>query len=160
MPHIWLLQKEVEGLSVQQGISTIVGSLKHCTVLKLNSDEVPVVSELAVGEVLGNQDFVNRITEAFDLDLVIITDGAKGCYIFKEGALHHSKGEQVAVKDTIGAGDAFCAAFMFVYCQGGGVKEAASIANRIGGFVASQAGAIPKYTQVIKDLINPYLPRG
>ena len=57
------------------------------------------------------------------------------------------------MKDAIGAGDAFSAAFMYKYFQAGDAMLAATVANKVGGYVASQEGAIPDYPNDLKQLL-------
>ncbi|MFM9074865.1 MAG: PfkB family carbohydrate kinase, partial [Bacteroidota bacterium] len=49
-----------------------------------------------------------------------------------------------------GAGDSFSAAFVTVLLRSGAILEAAAFANQVGGFVASQRGAIPDYPEELK----------
>jgi fructokinase len=50
------------------------------------------------------------------------------------------------VVDTVGAGDAFAAAFMHGLSRRWPAAEIASFANRVGALVASRHGAIPDWT--------------
>jgi len=52
----------------------------------------------------------------------------------------------VRVADTVGAGDAFAAAFLHGLWQGWNPSQVADFANRVGALVASRTGAIPMWT--------------
>ncbi|MFM7194270.1 MAG: PfkB family carbohydrate kinase, partial [Bacteroidota bacterium] len=62
----------------------------------------------------------------------------------------HVPGRTVIVADAVGAGDSFSAAFVTVLLRSGAILEAAAFANQVGGFVASQRGAIPDYPEELK----------
>lgn len=130
-------------------------SMGHCTMLKVNDEEVAVIGEL-LG--FGKQDasgFGQEITSRYpNIQTVIVTAGGEGCYIFANKSLTHIPSSPVKVADTVGAGDSFSAAFVVVYSQTGDVVKAATIANKVGGFVASQHGPIPAYTDEIKTLFK------
>jgi len=131
-------------------------SLGHATVAKLNEDEVIEVGQILFGQRLSQADFVPKLLGAFpQLEHVILTAGGDGCYVFKDHTLLHVKSEPIHVVDTIGAGDSFSAAFMYSFFKSGDVLKSAEIGNRVGGFVASSAGAIPKYSETILELLKP-----
>lgn len=133
----------------------IKNSLSVCTVVKLNTDEVPVVSEMLVGEKLSVADFGKCIKQIYPaIKVVIITAGDKGCYFYSENKLTRVSGVPVRVADAVGAGDAFSAAFMHMFMRNGDPEAAASIANRVGAFVASCKGAIPEYDAEIKKILD------
>lgn len=79
------------------------------------------------------------------LKVVIVTKGADGCEVFlRDGTSFSSPAEPAgSVVDTVGAGDAFSAAFLSAYLRGATPRDAAHAGNVRGGFVASRAGAIP-----------------
>jgi len=52
----------------------------------------------------------------------------------------------IEVADTVGAGDAFAAAFVHGLGQGWGAAQIGDFANRVGALVASRHGAIPDWT--------------
>ncbi|WP_421896679.1 PfkB family carbohydrate kinase [Marinoscillum sp.] len=47
----------------------------------------------------------------------------------------------------VGAGDAFCAAFLNTYLSTKDPRKSARIGNLVGGFVVSESGAIPIYPE-------------
>lgn len=129
-------------------------SLGYATILKLNVAELPIMSELVFEEVLSNEDFCKRLTEKFAIRIIIITAAEKGCYIYTNQHLSHVSGIKVEVADAVGAGDAFSAAFVSHYFKTKNAIKAASVANKIGAFVASKKGAIPPYSDEIKKMLK------
>lgn len=129
-------------------------SLGYATILKLNVSELPIMSNLVFDETLSNEEFCNRITERYTIRIIIITAAEEGCYIYTNKHLSHVSGIKVDVADAVGAGDAFSAAFMFQYAKTKNAIKAASVANKIGAYVASKKGAIPPYSDEIKKLLK------
>lgn len=130
-------------------------SLAHASMLKLNHEEVPVVSSLIAGKALDIPAFCTWITRQFpDIKLVIVTAAEKGCYVSYENRFITVPGVPVTVLDAIGAGDSFSAAFLHAFVRTGNPELAGRIANSVGAFVATQRGAIPAYTREIRKLIN------
>jgi sugar/nucleoside kinase (ribokinase family) len=86
---------------------------------------------------------------------VVITLGERGCYYRdtplltkggKDGGTTiavcgYARGFPVAVKDTVGAGDAHCGALIAARKQGKSLGEACEIANRVGAAVVGISGA-------------------
>jgi fructokinase len=135
--------------------SIIRESLKRCTLFKLNADEVPVISQILVGQVLTHQEFCLCVTELFsNVETIIITASEKGCYIFDRGNFTYVSGVPVNVIDAVGAGDAFSAAFMHSFYYTCNAVSAAAIANHIGAYVATKSGAVPEYSSTIRELLK------
>jgi fructokinase len=124
-------------------------SLSHTDILKLNDDEVGVLGPLLFDKSLSETAFSARASEAYALEIVLITRGAKGCGLYYDGALTDVPGEAVTIADTVGAGDAFSAAFLHKYLNDADPITAAQTANHLGAYVASQRGAIPEYGEEI-----------
>ena len=129
-------------------------SLRHCSMLKLNDEEVKVLSQLLYQQELSMEGFSRKTVAAYGIALVIITAGAEGCYLFEEGQLHFVPGQAVVVADTVGAGDAFSAAFVYKYLGGASALEAAKVATKLGAYVASCRGPIPAYTPEIREALG------
>ena len=53
--------------------------------------------------------------------------------------------------DTVGAGDAFSAGFLYACLSGYGVSKAASIACILGTYVASKPGSVPEYSKELME---------
>jgi fructokinase len=132
----------------------ILESLQHCTILKLNDEEVEVLSQLLYQQELGIEEFAKRVAREHGIDVVVITAGAEGCYVLEDEAFSFVKGYPAKVVDTVGAGDSFSAAFVYHYFRTNDPVYAADIANRLGAFVASSRGPLPPYTPEIRRLLE------
>lgn len=129
-------------------------SVGLCTILKLNDEEVDVLGEMLFKKRMEPEDFARAVEEEYEVETIIITAGAKGCYVFEGGDFSFVKGYPAQVQDTVGAGDAFSAAFMYHYFHTQDALQAADVANRLGAYVASSRGPIPEYTDEIREMLK------
>lgn len=135
----------------------IRNSLDACTIFKLNNEEVRVISHILSGSDLSNQEFCKYIKTHYPtIRIIIITAAENGCFIY-ESELKYIPGTPVKVCDAVGSGDAFSASFMHVYATSGQAVIAARIANQVGAFVATQAGAIPEYSSEVRSLLKTHV---
>ncbi|QDV48552.1 carbohydrate kinase family protein [Gimesia fumaroli] len=118
-------------------------SLSAAKIVKLNQDEVQVLSELLAISAEDLQIFAQHLQQVYGVDAVCITRGSEGCLIYADNQQYEIPGSPVEVADAVGAGDAFTAALISRRLLGWGWEQAALFANRVGGLVASQAGAMP-----------------
>ncbi|MCA9008024.1 MAG: hypothetical protein KDA70_22325, partial [Planctomycetaceae bacterium] len=123
--------------------SWIERSLTAAKMVKLNQDEVEKLSKVLGLSADNLKQFANQVQEEYGLEAVCITRGADGCLIFADHQEFDIPGSPVEVADAVGAGDAFTAALISRRLLGWGWEQAALFANRVGGLVASQAGAMP-----------------
>jgi len=115
-------------------------SLRMADILKLNSDELAVVSKLF--SLRGADiELLRTLLEKFSLQLVALTAGEKGSILLshKEKSLH--SGYSVPVVDTVGAGDAFTAALVQGLLSGLELDEINDFANRLASLVCTKKGA-------------------
>lgn len=132
----------------------IKDSLAFATILKLSDEEVPLVAEMIYGEEMDIAAFCKKTSADYHQEIIIVTAGGAGCYIYHNSHLHHIPTEKIVVVDTVGAGDSFSAAFLATFFKKGDPVLAASVANQVGAFVASSAGPIPVYSDKIKKLLE------
>ncbi len=116
--------------------------LAAATHLKINDDELRVLADIADlrGDAAAS---CRQLARDFDIQSVCVTKGAAGCAVYAGGAEWHVPGIEVKVADTVGAGDAFAAAFAAELLAGRDPGAAARFANVIGALVASKPGATP-----------------
>ncbi|HKW26739.1 MAG TPA: carbohydrate kinase [Terriglobales bacterium] len=118
-------------------------SVAMADVIKLNHDELPVLTRLLGIPFSSERSTAEALLHAFKAKLVCVTRGSCGSLLVgKEGAAEHP-GFRVAVADTVGAGDAFTATLVYHCLRGAELKEMSEAANRVGAWVASQVGATP-----------------
>lgn len=118
-------------------------SMKLATILKLNHDEFPILMRVLGLEDRGMENSARTLLSSFALKLVSITRGQGGSLLVAENGCSQHPGFKVKVADTIGAGDAFTAALVHAYLGGESLTEMNERANRVGAWVATQAGGMP-----------------
>ncbi|MBN8217599.1 MAG: carbohydrate kinase [Spirochaetes bacterium] len=132
---------------------TLEASLASATFLKLNGDEVGVLSRLLFGLPVAHAEFCRLARDRYGIDLVIVTLGAQGALVADAEGVRQAPGDPVKVVDAVGAGDAFSAAFLQGQLSGMDPLSAVSRANRLGAYVAGQRGAVPEYDRrILEDL--------
>ena len=131
-------------------------SLNRCNVLKLNDEEISLVSSiLDLGDVpaptdeepLQLTDFEDQcrdIMRIYDLQMIILTCGTNGSYVFHADGVSFQPTPKVKVADTVGAGDSFTGSFVACILNGKPIAEAHKTAVQVSAFVCSQNGAMPK----------------
>jgi fructokinase len=119
--------------------------LQSADVVKLNEEELQRVHEFS-GLPLNVEAFCREGSARFGWQAVGVTLGDRGCAVLAGGHYVEAAVHPVEVVDTVGAGDAFAAAFMHGLSQNWPAAEIACFANRIGALVASRHGAIPDWT--------------
>lgn len=133
-------------------------SLKAARVVKLNQDEVQVLSGLLNVDGSDLPQFANQLQTDYGVEAVCITRGSEGCLIYSENQNYDIPGTPVEVADAVGAGDAFTAALISRRLLGWPWEQAALFANRVGGLVASKSGAMPilhaEFEQLSQEIKN------
>jgi fructokinase len=118
-------------------------SMKLANIVKLNHDELPRVMHLFGLEHRDEQDSAQRLLLSYDLELICVTRGNAGSLLLSRNECSEHAGFKVKVADTVGAGDAFTAALVHGYLRAIPLGQINETANRVGAWVASQAGATP-----------------
>lgn len=116
------------------------------SIIKLNEMEAEILFRLS--ECSGSysvESFCRFWSSVYGTDLICVTLGRYGCAIWSEGILREFPGFSVQVADTVGAGDAFSAAFLSAFQLGWPLERVASFANALGAIVASRPGATPAW---------------
>ena len=121
--------------------------LAQATVVKLNDEEVPAVDQMCGGSHQTLEEFCRDYASRLGWEAVCVTRGAEGCAVLLGEEFAEASGYGVRVVDTVGAGDAFAAAFLHGLGKGWPVARVADFANRVGALIASRPGAVPPWTR-------------
>jgi fructokinase len=111
-------------------------------ILKINDEEIRVVANmfsLGADDVTASRALIDR----YSLDMVILTKGEGGSMVITDKEVIEHPAEKVDVIDTVGAGDAFTAAFVVSCLNGDSLAEAQRKASETAAFVCSRKGAMP-----------------
>ena len=122
---------------------TLCNSIERCNVLKINDEELVVVSRLFGYPGIDLQDKCWILLGKYNLKMLILTCGINGSYVFTPGNVSFMPTPKVEVADTVGAGDSFTAAFIASILKGEPVAEAHRKAVDVSAYVCTQNGAMP-----------------
>jgi len=98
------------------------------------------------GEQASIRHFCERWCDQFKCRTICVTLGERGCVIYHDRVFTAAPAVKVEVVDTIGAGDAFAAAFVHGLGEGWGMERCATFANAVAALKASRHGAIPEWS--------------
>lgn len=121
----------------------VAESLKRCNILKINDEELILVSRMFGYPGIDLQDKCWILLGKYNLKMLILTCGINGSYVFTPGHVSFQPTPQVEVADTVGAGDSFTAAFIASILKGKSVTEAHRLAVQTSAYVCTQNGAMP-----------------
>jgi fructokinase len=121
-------------------------SMQLASAVKLNDSELPIVAR-ALGMASNDSDAqAQQLVARFDLNWLALTRGERGTVVFADKRKYVGTQFQFPPAknaDTVGAGDA-CGAGLVVGCLlGWPMQQTVDLANRLGAYLASQAGATP-----------------
>lgn len=128
---------------------TITESIRRCNILKINDEELVIVSRLFGYPDMGQEECCRHMLEAFGLKMLILTCGATGSYVFTPGEVSFMKTPCVEVADTVGAGDSFTGSFVASILKGKSVRQAHELAVKVSAYVCTQQGAMPQTAGII-----------
>lgn len=118
-------------------------SLRLCNVLKINDEEL-----VTIGRMFGypGLDMSNKcwlLLGKYNLDVLVLTCGINGSYVFTRGEMSFQTTPKVKVADTVGAGDSFTGSFCAALINGMPIAEAHKLAVDVSAYVCTQNGAMP-----------------
>jgi len=120
--------------------------MSRATIVKLNHEEVEAIAQMFDTRHGSLEEFCRSYSDLYKWAGVCVTRGSLGCAVLMDGKYIEAPGYPVQVLDTVGAGDAFAAAFLHGLTKGWPTPAVADFANRVGALVASRRGAIPDWT--------------
>ncbi|MDE6239947.1 MAG: carbohydrate kinase [Muribaculaceae bacterium] len=121
----------------------LYNSMSRCNILKINDEELVTVSRIFGYPGIDLQDKCRILLDKFNLDVLILTCGVNGSYVFVPDSVSFLPTPQVEVADTVGAGDSFTAAFVANILKGRSVVEAHAKAVETSAYVCTKNGAMP-----------------
>jgi fructokinase len=119
--------------------------LTKADIVKFNEAELSVVQVMFKGSYEGEANKVKFIQDKFGIPEVIVTKGEFGASYYRHDKAYHTWGNEVKVKDTIGSGDSFLAAFIASHYNGDHPPDILQKAIAMGGFIATKKGGCPQY---------------
>ncbi len=147
-------QLKIFDINLRQGFYTkeiIRESCRRCNVLKINDEELVVISRLFGYPGIDLQDKCWILLAKYNLKMLILTCGTNGSYVFTPGVISYQETPKVPVADTVGAGDSFTATFTASLLKGKSIPEAHKLAVEVSAYVCTQSGAMPVLPETLKD---------
>lgn len=133
-------------------------ALRRAQVVKLNDEELARMTGGPVRTAAQLERAARRFGATHELGAVCVTAGARGAGLFWRGDWFWENGRPVAVRDTVGAGDAFLAGWLSaLLARRAAPGIALAAACRLGEFVAGRDGATPPYR--VDGHGRPFEPR-
>lgn len=124
-------------------IETLLG---FTDILKINEDELEIFADY-FGTEPNIESLCSHLDQHFPMEIICVTQGSRGALIYQKGEIYTHSGYKVTVQDSIGAGDAFLSGFIKTYLEEKSPEEILDFACKIGGFVATQKGGTPRYSE-------------
>lgn len=128
-------------------------SLEMSNMMKINDEEVIKVANL-YGWKGDEQEICGRLLEDYKLDILVLTKGTDGSFVFTPRQTTYQPTPKVHVADTVGAGDSFTAAFVAAYLHGERIEDAHQLAVEVSAYVCLQHGAMPKLPDSYLELFR------
>ena len=125
-------------------------SIRRCNILKINDEELVLIGRMFGYPGLDIENKCWLILGKYNLDMLVLTCGTNGSYVFTPGAVSFQETPKVTVADTVGAGDSFTGSFVGSILNGKSVPEAHRTAVRVSAFVCTQNGAMPVVPDELK----------
>ena len=119
-------------------------SMRRCNILKINDEELVVVSRMFGLPDLDEEKRCKQLISEYNLDILVLTCGTNGSYVFTADKSYYQPTPKVQVADTVGAGDSFTGSFCAALLKGMPIHEAHALAVKVSAFVCTQNGAMPE----------------
>ncbi len=119
-------------------------SVSQASILKLSDDELTdVCSACGITLTSPPATCLSELRIKFQLDLAVMTRGAEGATLVLPDGTIEQPGIPTTVRDTVGAGDSFTAAFLFGLLRSDPHKMILQNACKLAAEVCSHIGAVP-----------------
>ncbi len=122
----------------EKGLGYIKNILERTNILLVNEEELKILTNNYVNIL---EDQIKNLTE-FEIDLIIVKRGVKGCYVTNGIKSHSVEAFQVKCVDTTGAGDAFNAGFIYGLLEGKNIYDSCIIGNYVAACCVEEIGSI------------------
>ena len=132
----------------------IINSLQHANILKINDEELVLIGRLFGYPGLDIENKCWLLLGKYNLDMLVLTCGVNGSYVFAPNLKSFQETPSVEVADTVGAGDSFTGAFTSAILAGMPLPDAHKLAVDVSAYVCTQNGAMPKLPKELLDRIK------
>jgi len=120
----------------------VLESLPAADIVKVNHGELAEIASWCGYRRLEPREAAAALRRRFSIIALVVTQGADGAWVSTAEGVFADPGRTVKVVDTVGAGDAFFAAFLAGRLDGASWPACLGAANDLGAEVAGRAGAM------------------
>jgi len=133
---------------VRKGWSRMKPIIERCFAVFPNENELKLLTRK------GYKEGAKRLIDT-GVKIVAVKLGKRGCYVTDGVERHMIEPYKVNVVDTTGAGDAFCAGFLYGLVKGNPLKQCGMLGNFVASRCITKIGAregLPKLEELPKEL--------
>lgn len=121
-------------LYVRRGLKALLPIIERSTVLFLNESEAKILTGR-------DHESASKFLLDMGCKIVVITLNEKGCFVTNGKETERVDAIKTNVRDTTGAGDAFCAGFLYGLSESMELKYCATLGNYVASRCISEIGA-------------------
>lgn len=137
-------------------INAIEPSLRHTDILKLNDEELGMISDFCKGP-RRQADAIDWLMQNYHISVIALTQGAKGSTAFTRGKTIQAPPSIIPnIKDTVGAGDAFASVLAAGSLSRLPMDRTLGLAGNFAADVCRLPGAIPSDKKIYASLMNDF----
>ena len=131
-------------------LEIIEASCRRANVLKINDEELVLVSELLRLGAGSPEVLCRSLMERYGLSILVLTCGTNGSYVFTPVETSYRVTPKVQVADTVGAGDSFTATLVGELLRKTPVGVAHEHAVEVAAYVCTQQGAMAEWPDSLR----------
>lgn len=129
-------------------------SLEASSAVKINAEELVLINDLLIGNDYELKKTANGIIEKYNLELLCVTLGSEGSYLFKSNEVSFHKTEVNNIVDTVGAGDAYAAIMSLGYLMNWEIEKTNQLASEFAAEICTIKGAVPADDNIYNNFIE------
>ncbi len=130
----------------------IESSLIASNAVKLNIEELDLVNVLLIKEKSGIEETAKQIMKKYQIELLCVTQGSDGSFLFKGKEVDHCKINADKIVDTVGAGDAYAAVLCLGYLNRWDISRLNKLASGFAAKIVSVPGALPSDDLIYNEI--------
>lgn len=132
---------------IKRGMKELLPIIKRSKIMFLNEVELEILTKKKAVE------DGCRVLLDMGVETMCITRGSKGCHVSDGEQNLFLQVDKIEVVDTTGAGDAFCAGFLFGLAKNRNLKECGRLGNKIASYCIQKVGCqtgLPTLKELMK----------
>ena len=130
----------------------VENGLFACDIVKMNREEFFYVKEISDRKDATIQTALQKICELYRIKTAILTLDKEGACIWdKEKGFFSAPPKKSDFVSAVGAGDSFCACFLYHLFHGASISTALDKASILSAYVVSREEAVPAYPAWLKN---------